>query len=588
MKKSRLFILTLMVMLMLSAQSAWADTAYVKLTAPDESVSWIEIQGTIDGTDFEVYNDGYHSAIYSYTYGIIDLNEVWSDSDGTGTHYQVTSIGNSAFRSCFLLKSVIIPEGVTSIGEYAFYESLYGAGYDDYETGEYISVGSEITIPSSVTSIGYMAFAGSGLGSIIIPSSVTTMGMGTFIDCKSLSSVTIQEGVTTIGGYGAFMNCDALTSITIPSSVTTIEAQVFDGSGLTSISIPSGVTNIGVGAFSGCPLTSISVEEGNEVYDSRNDCNAIVETATNTLLTGCMNSVIPETVTSIGPAAFLGCEGLTEITIPSSITSIGYSAFYNCDNLAVVNSEIEEPFEISDDTFSNYDATLNIPDGTYDKYISVSSWNQFKNLSSSFLSFTVTDAGYATLYFDCPLSIPDDSNIHGVYYGESIYWEGYGFLQLEEISGVIPAHTGVVISAEPGTYTFYRSNDKGESISNNLLQGSLKWLPVDEIDGTVLTLGRHYYEDFEYETDENPYEVGFFRYSDTTALEPYKAFIVLPNSSEVKSLRIVLNNRSTGIDSIENANDKTFVCDMTGRKYSSKSNLSKGMYIMNGKKVFIK
>ena len=140
--------------------------------------------------------------------------------------------------------------------------------------------------------------------------------------------------VTSIGNE-VFFGCSELTSIEIPSSVMSIGNLAFSGcSGLTGIEIPSSVTKIGEAAFSGCSrLTSINVEAGNEVYDSRDNCNAIIKKATNTLIQGCKNTKIPSSVTSIGNYAFYDCSGLTGIEIPSSVTSIGDLAFWFCSGL---------------------------------------------------------------------------------------------------------------------------------------------------------------------------------------------------------------------------------------------------------------
>ena len=127
--------------------------------------------------------------------------------------------------------------------------------------------------------------------------------------------MTISEGVTSIGS-SAFSFCCSLTSVAIPSSVMSIGSYAFGGS---------------------YGLSSVTVDEGNGVYDSRNNCNAIIETATNTIIMGCLNTVIPESVTSIGDNVFSGCTGLMSVTIPSSVTSIGNSAFSGCSNLLSIN-----------------------------------------------------------------------------------------------------------------------------------------------------------------------------------------------------------------------------------------------------------
>ena len=281
-------------------------------------------------------------------------------------------------------------------------------------------------------------------GDIIIPEtvdydgktySVTSIGKWAFYDCPGLTSVTIGNNVTNIGDY-AFEYCSVLTSVTIVNSVTSIGDHAFSGcTGLTSVTIPNSVTSIGTGAFGGCSaLESIIVEEGNTIYDSRENCNAIIETATNTLIAGFKNTVIPNSVTSIGEVAFYFCTGLTEITIPNSVTSIGNGAFSFCTSLTSVTignsvtsigrgafsycsvlteitipnsvtsidegafaycpvltsviSLIEEPFEISENVFENWvedhyeftTATLYVPAGTKSKYESTLAWNKFANI----------------------------------------------------------------------------------------------------------------------------------------------------------------------------------------------------------------
>ena len=311
----------------------------------------------------------------------------------------VTSIGSEAFYKCTGLTSMVIPNSVTSISSGAFIgcssltsitipNSVTSIGYGAFSgcTGL-----TSVTIPNSVTSVGYSAFSGcTGLISVTIPNSVASIGESafykcsgltsvaipnhveiicpsTFQDCSSLTSITIPKSVSSIG-YDAFRGCSSLTSVhitdlkawcetyngslmldyhlylngveikdlVIPEGVTSIH-NFYNCSSLTSLTIPNSVTSISGDAFSGCSgLASIKVESGNPRYDSRNDCNAIIETSSNTLIVGCKNTIIPNSVTSIGFPAFYGCSSLTSVTIPNSVTSIGGDAFRNCSGLTSI------------------------------------------------------------------------------------------------------------------------------------------------------------------------------------------------------------------------------------------------------------
>ena len=324
--KQKLFTLFLALVASVSAIYAQSGTFGNKLTWEfDAETGVLTVSGTGAMADYYYYCD--NTPWYDYRSSIKSV----IINDG------VTSIGSCAFHGCSSLTSITIPNSVTSIGVWAFYSC---------------SSLSSITIPNRVKRIEYSTFQGcSSLTSITIPKSVTGIGDDAFSGCSSLTSITIPNSVTSIGN-DAFYRCSSLSSITIPNSVTRIGIFAFRScSSLTSITIPNSVTSIGGGAFEGCKsLTSIT---------------------------------IPNRVKRIAVYAFSGCSSLTSITIPKSVTSIGDDAFLNCSSLTSVINYATQPQKMGIGVFKNVYISacqLHVPSTSVDLYQTAEVWKDFGNI----------------------------------------------------------------------------------------------------------------------------------------------------------------------------------------------------------------
>ena len=388
---------------------------------------------------------------------------------------EVVSIGDYAFWNCSSLTSIHIPSSVTSIGDRAFggcssltsvtvspdnhvYDSRDNCNAIIESVSNKLIAGCKTTIiPDSVTEIGAGAFGRCEyLEAIAIPSSVITIGNSAFYGCSSLTSVIIPEGVREIGkqafhfclalrtvmipssviwiGYAALFDTPSLVSLTvspdnqvydsrdncnaliesasnklivgcqttvIPESVTEIGAKAFIGiKSLTSIYIPAAVRVIGQDAFYRCSsLTSITVSPDNQVYDSRDNCNALIESASNMLIVGCQTTVIPESVTEIGAKAFIGIKSLTSIYIPAAVRVIGQDAFYRCSSLTSITvSPDNQVYDSRDNCNALIESASNklivgcqttvIPESVTE--IDESAWEMWKSLESIRFPDTIT------------------------------------------------------------------------------------------------------------------------------------------------------------------------------------------------------
>ena len=310
----------------------------------------------------------------------------------------VTNIGKWAFRSCTKLESISFGNGIKNIGQLAFIycnnlkkvhihdiESWCKIYFEKYINKDGGSGYVEETYSSNpLYYANHLYLNGTEVKELIIPNTVEEISNAAFIRCNFITSVTIPNSVTSIGKY-AFQYCTGLTSITIPGSVT----------------------SIGNDAFRGCSeLTSIIVNAENTIYDSRDNCNALIETTSNTLILGCASSVIPSSIGTIGKSAFQGCKGLITLNIPDGVVSIDEFAFADCNNLIKLTipsslyyiqnrafvgcGSFNEVYSYAENppTTSEYaldkktleSGTLHVYDDAIEKYRQSSPWNRFRSI----------------------------------------------------------------------------------------------------------------------------------------------------------------------------------------------------------------
>ncbi|MCH5307863.1 MAG: leucine-rich repeat domain-containing protein, partial [Prevotella sp.] len=596
--------------------------------------------------DIEVENDDSVTIYYNF------IND--------GTELEVTYRGEDYYDSDRYTGNVAIPESatyngttysVTSIGDHAFF---------------YCWDLTSVTIGNNVTSIRDSAFSNcKGLISVTIGNNVNTIRVHAFSWCSSLTSITVADGnsvydsrnncnaiietasnqliagcqnttipndVTCIGS-SAFRGC--ITSLSIPNNVKHIEGYAFsDCTGLTEVTIPNSVTYIGGSAFSGCSgLTSIIVEDGNTVYDSRNNCNAIIETATNTLLTGCKNTTIPNditsiesqafmyceltsiiipnnvtsiginafsgckkmtsitignNVTSIGSSAFRDCTSLASITIPNSVTSIDYGAFDGCYNLKSVMSLIEEPFTIDKDVFlvlmgggggMRAHATLYVPQGTKEKYLATEGWaDNFVNIvEMDHDDITLGAVGKGTYCSNYDLDFTDVDGLKA--YIASGYDYATGTVLLTNVKEV-PAGTGVMLMGTEGTYQVPYCSEKSQYYYLNMLKGTLNEQPLPQTEDG--------YTNYIFANGADGWM--FYLSSGNGNIPAHKAYLQIPTvAAEARPmLNFVIDDETTGTDdalmnNVESTDGKVY--NLNGQRVEQPK---QGIYIQNGKKVIIR
>lgn len=275
----------------------------------------------------------------------------------------VTSVASGAFYDCSWLISVTIPDGVKYIGENAF---------------QNCAALTDVTVPDSVTSIGDFCFEGcEKLAQIKLPAGITSIGGGVFRNCISLTSITIPDGVTSIG-YRAFADCKKLESVTVPGSVEKINSSAFQNCvSLTSVSISDGVTNISSSVFEGCTaLNSITLPdsltfiggsafEDTAFYNDETNWDEGVLYIGKHLITADDISgsyEIKEGTLTVAVYAFWQCDSLVSVTIPQSVTSLGNNAFLGCEKLAdiIYDGTKQQWNAVKKENLSNGDTTVTI------------------------------------------------------------------------------------------------------------------------------------------------------------------------------------------------------------------------------------
>ena len=501
-----------------------------------------------------------------------DCNNLTSVTFYPNDNKPVWEIKGNAFRNCVSLKSITIPADVHKIENTVFHictnlESIVvEEGNSTYDSRD--NCNAVIETATNTLKIGF--------SSTKIPNTVTTIGGGAF-EGTTLKSIVIPEGVTLIGN-GAFKDCKSLETVSLPNSLERIYPSAFRNSKISSISIPAGVKDISEDVFYDCNnLSTITVSNGNTKYDSRDNCNALIETATNTILRGSSSTVIPNSVTAIGANAFRYSK-IAKIVIPASVKNIGQWAFQDCKSLTTVVCKSKSVIDVSGllpfDPLPN--ATLYVPAESIEVYKAANEWSKFSNIQPlPYADITITAAGKTTY---CSSYALDFTNVEGV--------KAYLALGFSPSTGVvfltrvnkIPAGVGFMIFGKEGqyevpfcktdiTYANLMVGTKSETTVASTADGKTNYVLANGADGVMFYL------------------------ANDAVVPANKAYLSIPSSvinTPAKVIRLDFeDDMTTGILRVEDMTNKTDnkVYGLDGRR---KASLSSGFNIVNGKKIYVK
>ena len=545
-------LLSLLVLLMTAATGAWA-----------QDPSWIsgDCTVTLSGGTLTISKASGSGAMADYLYSP-DLPWYAYQSDITSVvvNTGVTHIGSQSFNCFTNTTSVTLPEGLLTIGDNAFRECS--------------SLGS-ITIPASVTSIAHHAFINcTNLTTVTFPadSHLTTIGNSAFYECRSLGSIAIPNGVTSIGDF-TFWNCLELSSVSIPASVTSIGLKAFyDCSKLSSVSIPASVTTIGNSAFDGCTkLATVTFSEGSHLTTIGN--SAFGHTA--------LSSIdIPDGVTSIGESAFSYCQnaGFTEITIPANVTTIGRYAFYACDKLTTVTfSAGSHLTSIGENTFYRCSELATVTFNS-NPSIGTSAFDDIKDGATVTMNLTANAAGGAkwTTFYNQNYSFAADENTEVF----KVALSGTELTLNKVANGIVDANTPVVLKTTGDNPVMTKTTTASSDEQVNNLTGVSDAAGVEN-NGTFYVL------------NSGSQGVGFYKLKSGKTVGVGKAYLTYTAGAR----EFFGFDETTGLKAIDNGllgtqgrlpeqelTTDNVVYDLQGRRVSQPT---KGLYIVNGKKVFI-